>query len=183
MQEILCDYCADAARLLRSPDEGNRLRSKQGFEMPLAHKSSIGNSNVPGRSYHLDLCHQVSESDSNYPQDRSRESRMEHFGETRTQHWARNRAQGAEPTRRRGCGGQLDQVTGVGSPAQGLVKLEVRLGLGERMRSECRIYGRHQRFARQWRQHILQPTWFRFFQKPKPFPGHAKIPLMFRYGQ
>jgi hypothetical protein len=56
---------------------------------------------------------------------------MEHFGETRTQHWARNRAQGAEPTRRRGCGGQLDQVTGVGSPAHGLVELEVGLGLGD----------------------------------------------------
>ena len=33
-------------------------------------------------------------------------------------------AQGVEPTRRPECGGQLDQVTGIGSPAPRLVKLE-----------------------------------------------------------
>ena len=42
-------------------------------------------------------------------------------------------ARGAESTRRPGCGGRLDRVTGVGSPAHRLVELEVRLGLGERV--------------------------------------------------
>ena len=47
-------------------------------------------------------------------------------------------ARGAESIRRPGCGGQLDQVTGVGSPAQRLVKLEVWLGLGDRIdQLEC----------------------------------------------
>jgi hypothetical protein len=64
---------------------------------------------------------------------------MEHFGETRTQYRARNRAQGATPTRRPGCGGQLDQVTGIGSPAQRLVELEVRLGLGDRIGQRERL--------------------------------------------
>ena len=38
---------------------------------------------------------------------------------------------GAESTRHPGCGGRLDRVTGVGSLAPRLVKLYVRLGLGE----------------------------------------------------
>jgi len=38
-------------------------------------------------------------------------------------------AQGAELTRRPGCGGRLDRVTGVGSPAHRLVELEVELRL------------------------------------------------------
>jgi hypothetical protein len=50
---------------------------------------------------------------------------------------------GMEPPRRvrtaqegapaQGCGGRFDPVTGFGSPGQGLVELEVRLGLGERI--------------------------------------------------
>ena len=77
--------------------------------------------------------------DSTCPRERSRESRKGQFEGTRTQYWARNRAQGAEPTCRPGCGGQLDQVTGIESPAQRWVKLEVRLGLGEGVRQRNRL--------------------------------------------
>jgi len=48
-------------------------------------------------------------------------------------------AQGAESTRRPGCGGRLDRVTGVGSPVHRLVELEVRLGLGEGVEQRKRL--------------------------------------------
>ncbi len=38
---------------------------------------------------------------------------------------------GAETTRRPGCGGQLDRITGVGSPTHRLVEWEVGLRLGD----------------------------------------------------
>ncbi len=42
-------------------------------------------------------------------------------------------ARSAESTRRPGCRGRFDRVTGVGSPAHHLVELEVRVGLGDRI--------------------------------------------------
>ncbi len=46
----------------------------------------IGNSTVAGRSYHLDLCHQVAESDSTCPRHRSRERRKGQYEGTRTRY-------------------------------------------------------------------------------------------------
>ncbi len=57
-------------------------------------RQRIGNSTVPGRSYHLDHCHQVPESDSTCPRDRSREGRKRDFEETQARYCARNRRAG-----------------------------------------------------------------------------------------
>ena len=68
-----------------------------------------------------------------------------HFKETQAgsaQETAAEGALGAGSTRRPGCGGRLDRVTGAGSPAHRLVELEVRLGLGDRIgQLECLGFG------------------------------------------
>jgi hypothetical protein len=55
------------------------------------------------------------------------------YGAGSAQGTAAEGARSAESTRRPGCGGRFDQVTGIGSPAHRLVKLEVRLGMGDRI--------------------------------------------------
>jgi hypothetical protein len=96
-------------------------------------RQSIGNSTVPGRSYHFDLCHQDRKSDSKRPQNQGRERRRGHSEGTRIQYCARDRAQGAKPARGPRYGGRLDQVTGRVSPAHRLVELEVGFRLGNRI--------------------------------------------------
>ena len=66
--------------------------------------------------------------------------------ETQARYFAKNRhvgRAGAGSTRRPGRAGRLvDQVTGIGSPALRLVKLEVKLGLGDRIgQLECLGFG------------------------------------------
>jgi hypothetical protein len=131
-------YARRRLAVLRNPAPLARpaitVRGEGVRRMRMRMRMRIGNPTVPGQSYHLDLCHQVPESDSTFPRDRSRERRRGDSEETQARYFAKNRhvgRAGAGSTRRPGCGGRLDRVTGVGSPAHRLVKLEVRLGLGD----------------------------------------------------
>ncbi len=88
---LLC-FRLDIKPLLRS---FNTPSKRLGLGRPVSHpEQRISDPTLPGRSYHLDLCHQVPESDITFLWDGSRKGRKGRFEQTRARYCEGTAAEG-----------------------------------------------------------------------------------------